>query len=241
MDRRPDDIEELLGAYALDAVDPDERRVVEAYLATNPRARAEVDQHREVATLLAFGGADAPEGLWDRIASSIEEQELEAPSPGPELAKVLPHQRRSRRRWWLGALAAAALVAIVGLSVALVTKDDGSTSLASAYATAKADPANRIVTLKTGDTTRATAVLEPSGRAFLEPTSLPGLAGDRTYQLWGVVEGESAPVSLGVLGPNPGITMFGVGGNLQALAITEEKAGGVVQTEQTPEIVGTVA
>ena len=69
LDRRPDDIEELLGAYALDAVDDDERRLVEAYLATNPRARAEVDQHREVATLLAFGGADAPEGLWDRIAA----------------------------------------------------------------------------------------------------------------------------------------------------------------------------
>ena len=51
-----EEIEELLGAYALDAVDDDERRVVEGYLATNPRARAEVQQHREVATMLAFTG-----------------------------------------------------------------------------------------------------------------------------------------------------------------------------------------
>ena len=62
--RRPfDDIEELLGAYALDAVDPDERRQVEAFLQTSPRARAEVDQHREVAALFAFGGGEeAPAG-----------------------------------------------------------------------------------------------------------------------------------------------------------------------------------
>jgi anti-sigma-K factor RskA len=241
LDRRPDDIEELLGAYALDAVDDDERRMVEAYIATNPRARAEVDQHREVATLLAFGGADAPEGLWDRIVLSLDELEMEAPSPGPELAKVLPARRPDRRRWWLGALAAAALVAVVALSLALVRKDDGGPSLASAYTSAKADPANKTVLLTTDGTTRATAVLEPSGRAFLDPTSLPALPADRTYQLWGVVEGESAPVSLGVLGPSPQLTLFGVGGPLKALAITEEKAGGVVQTQQTPQIVGAVS
>jgi len=36
-------IEELLGAYALDAVDANEKRAVEEYLANNPRARAEVE------------------------------------------------------------------------------------------------------------------------------------------------------------------------------------------------------
>ena len=83
----PEEIEALLGAYALDAVDDDERREIEEYLAQNPRARSEVDTHREVATLLAFSGAPAPEGLWDRIAGALEER---APEPGPELAKVLP-------------------------------------------------------------------------------------------------------------------------------------------------------
>jgi anti-sigma-K factor RskA len=240
LDQRPDDIEELLGAYALDAVDDDERRLVDAYLATNPRARTEVDQHREVAALLAFGGTDAPEGLWDRIVLSLGELDTEAPSPGPELAKVLPARRPDRRRWWFGALAAAAVVAVLALSIALVRKDNGATSLTAAYTSAKADPANKTVLLTTDGTIRATAVLEPSGRAFLDPTALPPLASDRTYQLWGVVAGESAPVSLGILGPSPQLTMFGVGGQLQALAITDEKAGGVVTTAQTPTIVGKV-
>ena len=38
---RPDELEALLGAYALDAVDEDERRAVEDYLVANPRAQAD--------------------------------------------------------------------------------------------------------------------------------------------------------------------------------------------------------
>ena len=83
MSTNPFDMDDLLGAYALDAVDDDERRAVEDYLAANPRARAEVQEHREVATMLAWSGMDAPEGLWDRIVGSLdalaaEVQRLEA-------------------------------------------------------------------------------------------------------------------------------------------------------------------
>jgi hypothetical protein len=142
---RPDELDELLGAYALDAVEPDERDAIEHYMATNPRARAEVEQHREVATMLAITGAPAPEGLWDRITSAIEG---EPPTPGPQLAQVLPPAempprptpappaespnepprsvmpgRRAtprRRRWLVGVAGAAAAIVIAVLSVAVV-------------------------------------------------------------------------------------------------------------------------
>ncbi len=61
------DIDGLLGAYALDAVSPEEAKRVEDYIAINPKAAAEVREHREVATMLAFTGMDAPEGLWSLI------------------------------------------------------------------------------------------------------------------------------------------------------------------------------
>jgi hypothetical protein len=64
-------LDELLGAYALDAVDDDERREIEAYLSANPRARAEVDSHRRVAAMLAVGDQAAPKDLWNRIASAL--------------------------------------------------------------------------------------------------------------------------------------------------------------------------
>ena len=69
----PDDrLDELLGAYALDAVDDIERRRVEAYLADHPEARAEVWQMRQAASMLAHAGNPAPDGVWDRIADTLE-------------------------------------------------------------------------------------------------------------------------------------------------------------------------
>lgn len=71
-----DEYTELLGAYALDAVDDDERARIEQHLRTCLFCAAEVAEHREVASFLAHTGADAPEGVWDRIAA-----ELSPPAP----------------------------------------------------------------------------------------------------------------------------------------------------------------
>src|SRR5688572_29566740 len=67
-----DDITDLLGAYALDAVEPDEASEIELHLRDCPRCRAEVAEHRETAAFLAHAGADAPADLWDRIAGTID-------------------------------------------------------------------------------------------------------------------------------------------------------------------------
>jgi Anti-sigma-K factor rskA/Putative zinc-finger len=84
------DIEELLGAFALDALDGDERDLVEAHLAGCPRCRAEVEAHRETAGLLANSGERAPEGVWDRIAEALDE----AP-PALDLARIAPLRREA--------------------------------------------------------------------------------------------------------------------------------------------------
>lgn len=73
-ERTPAEIEELLGAYALDAVDREEAEQIERYLAEHPDARDEVAQYRETASMLAFAGADAPSGLWHSIVASLEDE-----------------------------------------------------------------------------------------------------------------------------------------------------------------------
>lgn len=84
------DLQELLGAYALDAVDPDEAAAIERHLPTCPRCRNELADHREVAGLLSYAGGAAPSGLWDRIITSLEEPppallmtRTPAPTPAP--------------------------------------------------------------------------------------------------------------------------------------------------------------
>lgn len=62
---------ELLGAYALDAVSPEEAAEIEGHLASCPRCRTEVAAHRDVAGVLGNLGGVAPPGLWDRIASEL--------------------------------------------------------------------------------------------------------------------------------------------------------------------------
>lgn len=224
------ELDELLGAYALDAVDPGERRRVEDYLAVNPRAAAEVQAHREVATMLAFTGMDAPDDLWGRIAGEIGEQ---APPPGPELAKVMSMDDRPRRRRiatvapWLMSAAAAAVVIFVAIGLA-DRADAPNEPMASAFEIARADRDSVSTTLVSdASTASAEAVIDQDGHGFVVARNLPTLPDDETYQLWGVVD-DGQVISLGILGPNPEIETFTVEGTVSALAITIEQAPGVI-------------
>ncbi len=241
------DLDELLGAYALDAVSPEEADRVEDYLAINPKAAAEVREHREVATMLAFTGMDAPEGLWSRI-----EQELDAPAPapGPELARVMSIENApSRRRFatvapWIASAAAAAIIAVVAIGIA-----DRATAptdpLVAAYEAADADRDSAKATLVAeGSSFEAVAVIDQDGHGYVRAGQLPALGADQTYQLWGVVDtGADEPdvISLGIFGPNPELETFTTETPVVALAITIEDAPGVI-SDGNPEgiYVGTI-
>lgn len=237
----PRELDDLLGAYALDAVDDVERRLVERYLTLNPRARAEVAEHREVATMLAFSGATAPDGLWDRIAASLDGP---APEPGPELSKVIPMVERRRRRStprsvlpWVAGVAAAALIAVGVVSV--LDSSDVGDPIATAVEQARQQRETRTVEMVSPDgELRAEVVIDADGHGFFLGEELPALPRDRTYQLWGVIEGNV--ISLGVLGPTPSTELFTVKGDLAALALTVEQRGGVVSSSEEAFLLGEV-
>jgi anti-sigma factor RsiW len=262
--KQHDEIEELLGAYALDAVDPDERDEIERHLATCPRCRAEVAEHREVAAVLGYAGSDAPPGLWDRIAAGLEEPppalqltRVVAERPGSDGqgtggtgARVVPigSAKRSMGMRVVASLAAVAALAaaILGIEVQrLNTRTEnlrssiGIEAIASAYKTALANPGARKVTMTSGDGIHTVAaVILPDGTAYLGPDNLPALPSSETYQLWGVVGSDK--VSLAVLGNTPRLTQFGAPNNMSALAVTAEQAGGVVVSQHSPVVSGRV-
>lgn len=223
------ELDELLGAYALDAVDAEDRRRIEDYLAVNPRAAAEVQAHREVATMLAFTGMDAPDDLWGRITDEIGDH---APPPGPALASVMSLDEHPRRRLaslapW--AMTAAAVLALV--FVAVGQADDAGAPdepLASAVETARADRDSLVTTLVAdGSEVSAEAVIDQDGHGYVLARDLPTLPDAQTYQLWGVVENGDV-ISLGIFGPNPEIETFTVDAPVSALAITIEQYPGVI-------------
>ena len=252
-----DELDQLLGAYALDAVDPDERRRIDAYLAVDPRARQEVAEHREVATLLSYGGGPAPAGAWDRIVSRLE-LDAAAPPPGEELARVMPIERARRRRsnWLLlvSSLAAAIVIGVLGATLVERGRELGrlersvsaGSSLERSFGAALNAPgARRADLLATTGQSHVEAVVGPDGVGFLGAGSLPTLADDRTYQLWGVLEtavGKQV-ISLGVLGNHPGVVSFSVGdtARLVALVLTDEHRGGVPVSAQPAALQGQLA
>jgi anti-sigma factor RsiW len=242
------ELDELLGAYALDAVDDFDRDRVEDYLRINPRAAAEVQEHREVASMLAFTGMSAPEGVWSRIMDQID---AEAPDPGPELAKIFAfppapssgsvtatiavpqrtdrtQQRAPRSSWLLGAAAAIVLV-VAGVAVVGARSSTVDDPIDVAYATAASAPDSLSAELVSESSSfRAAGVVDAGGQGFVDGADLPRLDADMTYQLWGVLSSTGDVVSIGILGDEPGLETFTVDGDVSALAITIERAPGVV-------------
>lgn len=230
-DSGTDELDELLGAYALDALDADETRRVEDYLSINPRAATEVQAHREVATMLAFTGMDAPAGLWDRIADEIGETDEIAPPPGPELARVLSMNDRPRRISaavpWIMSAAAVIIVALVAVGLA-DRADAPNEPLTAAIDHARSDRDSLSTTLTSeASAASAEAIIDQDGHGYVLARDLPTLADDQTYQLWGVVSNGDV-ISLGIFGPNPELETFTVEGPVTALAITIEQHPGVI-------------
>lgn len=237
-----EETQELLGAYALDAVSDDERDLVDRHLRDCARCRAEVAEHREAAALLAHG-APAPAGLWDEISGAIAGQ--------PPQKKLVPMVRPGT---WRGGWAAAAAVAAVAaavtgfLGVRLVQQGDQIDAirntvrmqgLAGAASAAAADPRGEHVSLVAEEgSTLATVVVLPDGTGYLIRPILPSLPDDRTYQLWALV--GKATVSAGVLGNRPNVSAFSVDMPVDGFAISEERHGGVPVPQSPPIAIGKV-
>ncbi len=249
--------QELLGAYAIDAVNEDERRQVEEHLEECPRCRQEVDGLRSVAAALGHAVEPLPPELWDRIAAGLPSGPLQLPAltllessaeaqatPPATGAKII---RPARWRVVTGAAAAAAIAAIAVLSVSLADTNNQLQSTRAALASTSA-AANHSLTVSghqvvqlssTGGQQKAEIVLLPNGHGYIVSNSLPKLASGRTYQLW-AIDGGTA-ISLGILGSHPGAVGFNIGNaKPSALAVSVEPSQGSVSPSAVPVAIGTV-
>jgi hypothetical protein len=262
-----EELEDLVGAYALDAVDRDEAEALEAHIATCPRCSAELAAYREVTGLFAYSGQEAPDGLWDRIAARMQDSPPElrldrirprmvTPPEATAERRALFDQpegqidelaaRRRGLRWrWVAPVAAAAAITIAVLGIQVAKSPSSSVSASGPTMTqvrqALAEPGSRKVTMTGPDGSKVSldAVITAKGVGYVYgEKDLAALPDDRTYQLWGVV--GHAAVSYGLLGASPHIVEFDAGRGVSALAVTAEVASGVVVSHNQAKAVGTV-
>jgi anti-sigma factor RsiW len=262
MELTPEELDELLGAYALDALDPNEREAVEAHLAASPRARDEVARLDDVVAALANTGGDAPASLWANISAAIDATPI-APHAdaagtglsfepmGGEVREITSARSRPMRRTIVAGIAAVAavVIAFAVMSVALVHQgnelnairaEQRTPNLSEQAAAALADPNASITTLVAANgKVAARAVVDHDGHGYLVSSDLAALASGTTYQLWGVVDGQA--ISLGVLGRDPKAVSFSATSAAQTLALTVEKDPGVVASKHAPVASGNVA
>lgn len=243
------EIEDLLGAYALDAVEPDEQTLVRKHVADCPRCSHELAEHRETIGMVASAGGSAPEGVWARIAETIRQY------PSPAAPRQSPMVLGHRRRWGIPARISAAAVAavaaaaavLVGIQTVRVDQLNHRVNQLSAAArqsggfqgpaAAMLDPsAHRLALTSTAPngTALGELVILPSGSAYLVGSTLPALAAGETYQLWSIVGGRA--VSVGLLGTKPRTVAFTVDPSVAARTylVTIEPAGGVLAPTTAP-------
>jgi anti-sigma-K factor RskA len=199
------DVDELAGALALGAVDPDEARAAREHLATCPEPHAELRSLLGADAVLAAGlqPIQPSADLRDRLMSSVSAMPRAEPS-----TDVAAPERPARRGWldWLSPqvarpLAVAAVVAVVAVGVWGITLSgqlgDRERALqAVATAISGGQAAYRVE----GDAGRGYVVDTPgSGASFVvaDPRSLPA---DRLYELW-LIDPDGAPVDVGTFRP----------------------------------------
>ncbi|WP_378403046.1 anti-sigma factor [Rhodococcus daqingensis] len=201
-----DDQIDLAHAYALDALDADQRRSVERLLASSDDAlRADfeklVRQAREtMAATAAATSTPPPAHLRERLLMQIAKEPRTFPSR--EAAPVvLADRRRGVTRWRLvGAAAAAAALLAGGVVIGAQLRETTPPQPVAAQVMSAPDVRTSSTAVPGGGS--ATAVYSRStDAAVLMMNDVTPPAADSVYQMW-LIAGTGAPVSAGTMSPD---------------------------------------
>ncbi|GAB7006317.1 anti-sigma factor [Nocardioides sp. AN3] len=217
------DIHALSGAYALDALDDDERAEFEKHLAGCPTCQAEVDSLREAAVGLAeLTEVAPPAGLRERVLADAS-----VVRPLPPLVLHSP-----RRRRWSALVAAAAAVILVGGGAAIWHPWTGSAptppSISAVDRVAQAPDAQRTTqTLADGGTVTVyrSAKLD---KAAVVVKDLPTLPNGKVYEMWlQDTQGSMLPAGVVPAGVSSGeMVLNGSASTAVGAGMTVEPTGG---------------
>jgi anti-sigma factor RsiW len=234
------DVHTLTGAYALDALDADERAAFELHLAECGDCVREVAELRATATRLGTAVAlTPPENLKQRVLLEVGRTRQDSPS-GPRPLGADPDRRR---KWTVRISLAAAVVAVLAAGTFAIGTDselhEAQSQLSQTqqqYAPIAQLLAAPDVRLASGSAGGASATLLTSrglGRSVLVTAHLPVQPGGRTYQVWGI--GPTGFASLALLGNGSGGTFtLAELGSATLIGITVEPAGGSRQPTSAP-------
>jgi len=231
----------LSGAYAVDALDDDERAVFENHLAACAACRAEVASFHETAALVAEATADAPPAsLRAGVLAGIREvRPLPPEAPRAEApvtsaasqdgdATVVPFRRRL-----LPALLASAAAVVLLAAGLLVWQPWQSTTTSVADQVRHAPDAVSSTQQLPGGGEMTLVRSASLQRAVLVAHDVPSPGAGKTYQLWLAQAGGM--VSAGLVSDTSDTTVLtGDAATATAAAVSVEPATGSAQPTTDP-------
>ena len=241
------DLHALSGAYALDALDDDERARFEAHLADCADCREEVASLVEAAALLGTEPVEPPAGLRDAVLGGIQgirplppvtvESSTEAGEPTDELAARRTRRSIVQRLAGTPLLVAAAAVLLLAVGAAWFRPwtDDTPPPPSAIEQVLQAADATRVAQ-DFPDGSRATVVLSRSeGRAVIQTEDMAPAPAGKVYELW-LQRPDGAMVKAGLMPDDPDAELLldGDATHAKAVGITVEPDGGSDLPTTTP-------
>lgn len=243
------DLHTLTGAYALDALEDDERAAFEAHLPDCGTCREEVAGFLDTAAMLGRAVAEpVPTHLKGTILDQVARTRQDPPQTEPEPRPAAPPiqlSRRPARRAWMERLLlpAAAVMAIVvaGMSIVVGNLNQRLDAVATADDVAAVAAAEDMqaweAPLPDGGTARV--MYSPSrGEGWFLADGLPAVEAGRIYELW--VIDEEGPTPAGLFDTAEGRVAHAFTGDVgeaQAIGVTVEPASGSPEPTTEPVVV----
>jgi hypothetical protein len=190
-----DDLSDMLGAYVLDALSPEEQATFEEHLQECAACRAEVAELQQVVDILplAVEPVPPPAALRDRIFAALEAEGVAQPDlqamPGGAPARSRRPAVRSMlrvREVWFAAAAAVIILGLVAWNVALQTASNQQSAYQRDVVAALASGA-RVTPMsgtKSAPGASASLVQPHRGAPYLIVEGLPTLPANHLFAVW---------------------------------------------------------
>lgn len=243
------DLHTLTGAYALDALDADEREAFEAHLPDCDTCREEVDGFLATASLLGSAVAEPPPAyLKGAVLDTVARTRQEAPATTPPRRRsdtVVDLSRRPARRAWMERLLlpAAAVMAVVvaGMSIVVGNLNRRLDAVVPANEIAAVAAADDLQTWEAElpDGGHARVVYSASrGEGWFLADGLSETEAGMVYELW-LIDDEG-PSPAGLFHASDGLAAHAFTGavdDVTAIGVTVEPASGSPQPTSDPVVV----
>jgi anti-sigma-K factor RskA len=242
-----DNLHDLAAAYALDALEADERTAFEAHLADCAACRTEVDAFSDTAAELAnLTEVTPPPSLKASLMAEIRDAPPSQATPTRPIAAnpisegpaaispaTPPAVGHPWIRAWFGLVAVLALITL-GAGVFVVKPWVSPRTQITAADVLTAGDAVR-ATERVGDATVTLVRSNQLGRAVLVTTAMPAAPPDRVYQAWlKHADGSLSGAGVMPVASDQTLLLEGDARNTVGAGVTVEPPGGSLQPTSDP-------